>query len=115
MATDAQRAVLRDMISEPDDTNGWTDEKLDEILEATKNTDGSLNYRKAAAMVWEAKAAALTTLNDVTESGSSRRLSQTFEHTLKMAALYGAGSSDPTLAEVNLRPQSQRIVRATRE
>jgi len=114
MATPAELAQLRDMVNELDDTGGWTDEKLDELLTRTANTDGSLNFRRAAAEVWEAKAGALATLNDVTESGSSRRLSQTFDHFMKMAAIFGSGTEDPVLVDLASRPVSQKIVRPTR-
>jgi hypothetical protein len=101
------------MINELDDTGGWTDAKLTEILELTENADGSLNPRKAASEIWEAKAGALATLNDVAESGSSRRLSQTFDHFMKMAALYRSGSTDLVAAELASRPVSQKIGRPT--
>lgn len=102
------------MVNELDDTGGWTDEKLTEVLDRTENADGSVNLRKAASQIWEAKAASIATLNDVAESGSSRRLSQTFDHFMKMAALYGSGSTDLVAAELASRPVSQKIVRPTR-
>jgi hypothetical protein len=115
VATPAERALLREMISEPDDANGWTDDRLDAVILATLNTDGSANLRRAAGNIWEAKAATMTSLTDVTESGSSRRLSQAFDHAMKMAGLYGGSSTDPTLVAMASRPQSQKIVRATRD
>lgn len=114
MATPAELAQLRDMINELDDSHGWTDEKLTEVLDRTENTDGTVNLRKAASEIWEAKAGGLTTLNDVAESGSSRRLSQSFDHALKMAALFGSSDEDAVAADLASRPQSQKIVRPTR-
>lgn len=107
MVTPAQLALLRDWVNELDDTNGWNDEKLTAVLESVAE-----DVKKAAAIVWQAKAAAMTTLHDITESGSSRRLSQSFEHALQMAAQFGTTLPDVTATEV--RPVSQRIVRPTR-
>lgn len=96
MATVAELARLRDMINEPDDTDGWTDERLNDILVYTAYANGSLNLRRAASTVWEAKAAGLAELVDVTEASSSRRNSQVFDHAQKMAAQYGDAVTDPT-------------------
>jgi hypothetical protein len=114
MATPAEIAQLRDMINELDDTNGWTDEKLEEIIDRTLKADGTVNLRRAAGEIWEAKAGSFATLNDVTESGSSRRLSQTFDHYMKMAALFGSTDEDPIAAALASRPVSEKIVRPTR-
>lgn len=114
MATPAELARLRDMVNEPDDAGGWTDEDLDAIILATANKDGSTNLRAAAAAVWEAKAAKWVTLTDVTESGSSRRNSQAFEHARKMADTFGATAPDPSLV-ASTRPRSTRMTRATRD
>lgn len=96
MATVAELARLRDMIDEPDATDGWSDEKLENYVAATANTDGTPNLRAAAAEVWGVKAASLAQLVDVTESSSSRRNSQVFDHAQKMAAAYGQAVTDPT-------------------
>jgi hypothetical protein len=84
------------MINEPDDTDGWDDPKLEAYLTSTANADGTVNLRAAAAEVWGAKAAGLAELVDVTESSSSRRNSQVFDHAQKMAAAYGQAVTDPT-------------------
>ena len=96
MATVAEFARLRDMINEPDIADGWTDEKLESYIAATANADGTPNLRAAASDIWAAKAASLAELVDVTESSSSRRNSQVFDHAQKMAAAYGSGVTDPT-------------------
>lgn len=96
MATVAELARLRDMINEPDSEDGWTDERLENILTYTANTNGAVNLRSAAAAVWEAKAAEAAELVDVTESSSGRRNSQYFDHAQKMAAQYGSSVTDPT-------------------
>lgn len=111
MATQVELALLRDMVSEPDDGEGWTDERLEVFIESGRNVTGTTNLRKAAAAVWEAKAANYVEHNDVSESGSSHRLSQSFDHAQKMAVLYGSTSTDPTVVAAATRMSSHRIVR----
>lgn len=113
MATTAELARLRRLVDEPDNTNGWTDEKLEEVFAQTANKDGSLNFRAAAREVWEGKAAALAALVDVTESSSSRRNSQYFDHAKKMAEAY-SDAVDPTVVAALSRPRSTKMVRPTR-
>lgn len=111
MATVAELARLRDMINEIDNTNGWTDERLETYLTQTSTGD-VINLRAAASAIWEAKAAEAADLVDVTESSSSRRLSQFFEHAQKMAAQYGA-TTTPTVT-TSTRPRSTAMRRPTR-
>lgn len=113
MATTQELARLRRLISEEDNTNGWTDERLEEIFAQTANTDGTLNFRAAAKEVWEGKAAELAELVDVTESSSSRRNSQYFDHAQKMAAQFG-DATDPVRTAAESRPRSTKMTRATR-
>ena len=110
MATPEQLALLREYVNELDDAGGWTDAKLTTLLESVGD-----DVRKAAGQVWQAKAGQLTTLNDITESGSSRRLSQTFDHALKMAAHFGAAATEVPVPTTPTGPQFHRVVRATRE
>lgn len=112
MATAQELASLRDMVSEPDTTNGWTNERLEAVIAETLS-GGATDLRAAAATIWERKAAGLTILSDTTESGSSRRNSQVFEHAMKMATLYGA-KTEAEIAAQELRPRSTKMTRATR-
>lgn len=114
MATSEERERLRDMLNEPDDTNGWTDIRLDALLANTANPDGSLDFRAAASGGWEEKAASLTSLVNITENGSSRSSSQEFDHALKMAQMFSGGGPDETGSSSLPRPRSTRIVRPTR-
>jgi hypothetical protein len=75
-------AELRDMLNEPDDTNGWTDQKLSDLIDYWPTLNG------AAASGWTAKAARYSELVNVSESGSSRSLGDLFERALKMAKYY---------------------------
>lgn len=112
MATVEELARLRDMIAEPDQADGWTDERLESFITRTLNANGSVNLRAAAAEVWGAKAAELAELVDVTESSSSRRNSQYFDHAQKMAASYASAVTDPTSTVGRMR--SIAITRPTR-
>lgn len=114
LASAALLARLRRNVDEPDDDNGagWTDLMLDAVLTETANADGTPNVNRASQSVWLAKAAGLTALVDVTESGSSRRNSQAWEHAMKMAALYEGLDAAAIVGAV--RPESQKIVRPTR-
>lgn len=113
-ATVAELAQLRDMIDEPDLEGGWSDERLELFIENNRNTNGSTNLRQAAWRIWETKAAESSELVDVTESSSSRRNSQAFEHALKMANQFAVTSADPAVTALADRPRSTRIVRPTR-
>lgn len=114
MATADDWARLRLMMNEPDDSNGWTDARLDIILVQNADPDGTLDFPSAAAAGWKEKAASLTTLVNITENGSSRSSSQEFDHALKMAAMYGTKGEDETGGSSLPRPRSTRIVRPTR-
>jgi hypothetical protein len=96
MATVAELARLRDMINEPDDTDGWDDTRMESYISLTLNSDGSVNLRAAAGEIWSVKAGELAELVDVTESSSSRRNSQYFDHAKQMAAQYRGSVVDPT-------------------
>ncbi len=83
MATPDEIAALRLLINEPDDTNGWTDEKLEAVI------DAATSINDAARSVWVSKAGSFSTLVDVSESGSSRKLSDLQKNALAMAKYYG--------------------------
>lgn len=105
-----QRTFLRQLVSEPDDTGGWTDERIDELAMGALLADGTYDLRLYAAIIWDAKAADVAELVNVSESGSSRSMGQVFDHAVKMAERYRApittGVADPAS-----RPRSTRIVR----
>lgn len=111
MATPTEIATLRQIIDEPDDSNGWTDVILDEILESTRNEDGTPNYNAAAATCWRRKATTYSKLVDVSESGSSRKMSQLMTNALELAKFYEDkdGGDDPT--PTTDRPRTRAIVR----
>lgn len=82
MATEDEITALRRMVAEADDSNGWTDEQLAAIIDA----EDTLNA--AAAVVWSSKAGQVANLVDVSESGSSRKLSDLRKSALEMSAYY---------------------------
>jgi len=81
MASAEQVASLRRMVAEP-----TTATYSDEALSALVDDKGSLDA--AAAAVWEEKAAAASTLVNVSESGSSRSMQQIHQNALEMAKFY---------------------------
>lgn len=96
MATSDEIALLRAAIGEPDDSNGWTDEKLGDLI------DSLTTVNAAALNVWQSKAASFSSLVDVSESGSSRSMSQLFKNAQAMATYYGGlgdGTEDPTTVD----------------
>lgn len=111
MALDAdQLAYVRQLISEPSDVNGWTDDRIQALGPAALKADGSYDLRTYAATIWEAKAAEAVPLVDVSESGSSRAMGQIHAHALKMAERYRAPAgvgTDPSGG----RTRTRKIVR----
>jgi hypothetical protein len=108
-----QLAQLRRMISEATEDAGWTDDDIAAIAEANVAADGTYDLRAIAAAIWEMKAAKYVTLANTSESGSSRSLSQIFEHAQAMANYFknSLTTGDPTA----VFPRSTRMVRPTRE
>lgn len=92
MATSEQIAELRRMASEPDGSNGYSDEVLDDLIDSN---GGDLNL--SAASIWQEKASTYSEMVDITEAGSSRKNSQLMSNALNMAKYYNgqAASGDP--------------------
>lgn len=84
MATDAQIAALKLLIAPTD----LTDDQIGAIFDASKNIN------EAASFVWQSKAAQYSTIVDVAESGSSRKMSDLFNHALQMAKYHGGTEAD---------------------
>lgn len=60
----------------------YTDEELTEILIATGSVNG------AAAYVWRSKVTSSVGMVDISESGSSRKMSDVYNQNLSMAEYY---------------------------
>jgi hypothetical protein len=89
MATIDEISALRRAIAEPTNAEPYTDAYLSALIDVEGSTD------KAAASVWTAKAASAASLVDMSESGSSRRLSQLQSNYLAMAARFREGDTEP--------------------
>lgn len=106
MASPEDIATLRDLVGEPDETNGWTDEKLGELI------DSSESMMLAASKVWASKAATYATLVDVSESGSSRKLSDLHKNALAMAGYFSKAHEATIPVPVAAGPVISRIRRS---
>lgn len=95
------------MIGEPDDTNGWTDEKIGDFIDATS----SLNL--AASNIWSSKASKFSNMVDITESGSSRKMSGLLDNALKLAKSFREAevAEDNDVDPLANRPRTRAIVR----
>lgn len=106
MATSQDIKTLRVMVSEPD-TTVYSDLDLGSIID---QAEGDLD--KSAAMIWEQKAGRFSTLVDVSESGSSRKMSQIHDNAMKQAKYYAdkIASATQVVPEVP-RPRTRTAVR----
>jgi hypothetical protein len=103
MATEDQIATLRGLINEPDDSNGWDDEKLGAAIDAAETLNA------AASGIWYQKAGQLASLVDVSESGSTRKLGDLRKNAMEMGLHYA--SADGISANTGSGPVIQRIRR----
>lgn len=106
-----QLAQLRRMIDEADDAGGYTDDILRALAEAYF-VNGAYDLRRIAGSVWEEKATQAAELVNTSESGSSRSMSQVFDHYMALAKAFGSSTGNGDTA---VYPRSTRIVRPTRE
>lgn len=105
MASPEDILALRGLIGEPNDDNGWTDEKLGDLI------DASTTVNAAAVSVWSTKAAGFAELVDVSESGSSRKLGDLYKNAVAMAG-YFKGLDDEDVGVVADGPVIARIRRS---
>lgn len=96
MATAEQIAALRLLIAEPDDAEPFTDVFLNSVV------DGASDLDSAAADLWRYKAASAADLVNVSESGSSRSLSDLHRNALEMAKTFDSKSSAVTQIGVRI-------------
>jgi hypothetical protein len=80
MADQEQIETAREYIGELDDSRGWDDARIARFID---RSGGSVN--RAVSAIWSAKAATYAPLVDVSESGSTRRMSSLMDHAKKMA------------------------------
>ncbi len=104
MATVEQIAALRRMTDEPD-SDVYSDLDFQSIIDQAEE-----DMDLAAADIWRQKAARFSTLTDVSESGSSRKMSQLHGAALTQAKFYEDRANPAPVAEV----QRSRVRSATR-
>jgi hypothetical protein len=93
MATESQILELRGLINEPDDSNGYDDATVAGFI------DGADTLNAAASKVWYLKAGQYSSLVDVSESGSSRKLSDLMKNAQSMGKMYADADATPTTAD----------------
>lgn len=102
MATPQQIAELRIDIQELEDTEPYTDEFLSGMLDAYGE-----NLTKIK--IWTAKRNAVAALVDISEGGSSRKMSQLFDNYAKI--VIDLESESETNPDAVLRSRTRRAVR----
>lgn len=108
MADPASIGLVKDLF--PDDTaEPWSDAKIGEYLDAGKTGPEILQA------FWEARAAKLSTMIDVSESGSSRSMSRLYDNAMRLAEYWGSrvqSAKDEEDVEEDRRPlRFNRITR----
>lgn len=106
MATVQEIARLRRMVNEPT-ADTYSDADLSGLIDLSENLD------TAAADIWQEKAAALAYLVNVSESGSSRNLSDLQKNALSLAASFRASGAEEVAVteETASRTRVNKIVR----
>lgn len=105
MATAEELTLVREYINEPTTDNGWTDERI------TVFVDEADNLLLAAADIWGVKAGTYVGLVNVSESGSSRSLSDLLRQAREMESYYRQRGG-ALAAETTDVPVIRRISRA---
>lgn len=106
MATAEQIAGLRLLIAEAADELPYSDQVLEERI------DGAATLQGLAAEIWTEKAARYAELVSVSESGSSRQLSDLHDNALTMAKHFT--SIDPQTPGTGSAVRGTRMSRLTR-
>lgn len=89
MATSDEIQDVKDMLGPDAAAEGWDDARIDSELDAGRRPN------LIARDFWENRMAKTSTLANVSESGSSRQLSQLFTNAQSLAAYYrGAAAAD---------------------
>lgn len=110
MATAGQISLWRQYANEPDDTNGWTDQKISDYIDSFA-IDGVADVDWAAHEYWTQKASATASLVDVSENGSSRKMSDAHKNAVTMASYFRTRSPRSASLPTVLRPRTRAIVR----
>lgn len=104
--TAEQVQQLRDSIDEQDNTEPYTDDELKAKIAAANGDTNVVAY-----YIWVSKAAALSTLVDVQEGGSSRKNSQAYTAAKDMMAHFAAYVPADPINTGGRRSRTRAIVR----
>lgn len=102
---DTDLALLREWLSEPN-SEEWNDDRLNAMYEACDR-----DLHRTAAAFWRVKANEAASLVDVTENGSSRKLSDLHKNYLDIAGYHESQAAVPAETEIVGRPRIRQIVR----
>lgn len=97
MATADQIAAFRLLINTPLSEDPYTDEQL------SARIDNAESVEALAAIVWREKAAAYSTMVNVSESGSSRSLSDLYKNALAMSKSFQDAQPGDSTSQVGVR------------
>lgn len=89
MATPTEIERVREYVAEPNEDGGWTGPRIAAYIDES----GSDLYL-AAAEIWGVKASAYAGMVDVSESGSSRRMSGLHQNAILREAYYRGRSEN---------------------
>lgn len=103
MATPDQIEQLRILIGESEDIDPWTDEFLGKLIDTAVTVD------KAAQTFWRGKAAQSAHLVDISEGGSSRKMSDVHKNYLAMASTFADPADEIPVATA--RPSRTRGIK----
>ena len=103
MATTQEIAELRLAIKEPNNVEPYTDEFLGGLIDA-------YGVNASAGKVWRSKAASVSNLVDISEGGSTRKLSQVFDQYTKNAIGFETADSE-TIVPAYTAPRSRKAER----
>lgn len=104
MATITDVALLRQKIQEPDNVDPYTDDFLSELID-------QYGVDSAAGQIWEAKAASVARLVDISEGGSSRKMSQVFTQYSAIADKFNSKTSSGEDPTGYTAPRTRKITR----
>jgi hypothetical protein len=106
MATPEEIAAFRLTIGEADSTSTYTDQSLSDRLDVAGTDTVAL-----AVTIWREKAARYSAMVDMQEGTSSRKLSQLYDHALKMASSLSEASDGSSGGSTGRRTTTRAIER----
>ena len=104
--TNEQLATLRRMIGDETAPYMYSDTDLAAYLDTYLG-----DFTRTAAFIWREKAAVYAKSVDITEAGSTRKMSDLFDNALKMAQWYEEQTAPPETVATVLASTTRRIVR----